>query len=583
MARTRHPLFSLVRGRRVGFSGDVFRFELTRSGLRNHQYRNVGWLFELFGGQVGLKEAGVQARLLLPRSVEAADLAVEFGNAALLRRYADDPVGAWVSSYDLESPPGFPALMQALLEQDLVVGFELPPTMKRHLHRHGVPYLDIVVHPLRFLRDLTFGVSTNDPALASRLLAWQFHPREVAAQVRRFRAAFARHPTDAYRVPRDLPILIGQTRHDSVLVRDGRIHDWPDFEDRLAAMLSDDRDVVFVPHPFARDDLHVAEYLRCCLAKNTLVTSASGYGVLFSLPSRERFVTMSSSLGAEALMAGHDTRFLLADPTTLRLVAGVDQSPMLHLGHRLLDAPPASSSDSFHLGDNYLRRSLESWSFATLDPGVPQPQARWLHLPARSTPRADVAPLEQVRGGSGVSVTEDEAAVSVGEIRRWHASSPGFACRLRAGFHAVERWGAWTAEPRAILSVPFAACGRARFTLDLEAYDGILNRAPMLTIWVDGRLCGIAFFRPHLKRHAQLGIEALVGPGPCQLELCCDELESPAHDGTAADARLLGFALRGLCVTLLDDTAPDLASGHPPPNMYVMVSEAENSEPGFRS
>src|SRR5207237_6870703 len=113
-------------------------------------------------------------------------------NDSAVSEYVVDSRQAWASRYDVANLDVFPRLLDTLCAHDAVVGFELPPAIRRHLHRNRVRYVNIHVHPLRFLLDLCFTVTTNAPKIAARLASVGIARREIDEQTRRFRALFRR-------------------------------------------------------------------------------------------------------------------------------------------------------------------------------------------------------------------------------------------------------------------------------------------------------------------------------------------------------------------------------------------------------
>jgi hypothetical protein len=103
------------------------------------------------------------------------------------------------------------------------VGYELPPWLIATLDRAALPYIDIRLHPIRFLDDLLFAVRAADPALQARLapLALPSAAPHVAAGLL---GAMGRYISQT-RIPRGTLLVAGQRRFDSTQIADGGFFD----------------------------------------------------------------------------------------------------------------------------------------------------------------------------------------------------------------------------------------------------------------------------------------------------------------------------------------------------------------------
>ena len=300
---------------RVAFTADFFRCSVTGGRYRSSQARNAAWLREVVTGGLAWQRQSLELQTVFPAEGSAVAAAGKLGPAALAEYTAEAEL-AWARRYDSDKLVDFDACLTALGRADLVVGFELSPSLKRHLHRQQRPYISFHVHALRMLRDLCLGATTNDPAIAGLLAGVAVPDEEVVRQVRRFRALCAFHRVPALAFPAGLPVLIGQTARDSIIIEGGRFADWPDREDELAAALRGHDACVFIEHPFRSDSHKVCEYLRCRHGKAVIATNANGYGALLSTRDIPEVLTLSSSLGVEAQAFGLPTRFLLGIPAS---------------------------------------------------------------------------------------------------------------------------------------------------------------------------------------------------------------------------------------------------------------------------
>jgi hypothetical protein len=560
--------------RRIAFTCDFLRFSLSEQGPRGDQPRNLAWLMALLTASKPWRNQGLEVNRIIPPA-EPESFAKYLNNSAAATRYRADPEIAWAERYDKLPIDIFPSLFDSLFGHDLVVGFEMSPTIRRCLHARQCGYINFYVHPLRFLRDLCLGATTNVASIGKSLDAHRVGDHEIHEQVGRFRALFLRHRLPSCAIPSGIPILAGQTERDSVLIVGGRFADWADYEETLESALSDFDEVVFLEHPYRPTSSRVVEYLRTRHGKTVISTNANSYGILFSNPQIPKVVTLASSLGVEARALGFPTDFLLSDPQRKFLLDDIEVAST-PLGHGVLSASfwdhilnrgeNTKAQDAFCLGENYLRNSLDSWSFRPLQNGLAGLTSRKALLPAAtlSDERRDALlaaltsfdPLPPVPASrsveraakAGVELKVLEGPLRLGERRTIRLSGGGPVPCVSVGFHPPETWGVWSCALSAELTLSVAPDDVARgallrISLPVSVYEGLLPHCPVLRLSANGNSVGYALFRPSTTNWQTLEFTVATTTPSCRIGLELSELESPASLLDPYDPRWLGVGL----------------------------------------
>lgn len=563
---------------RVAFVGDFLRFTAGDAGYVSSQSRNIAWLFELLAGiRDAGRETSVNVELVAPiNGMPLPCTSAEERRA--IDSYHEDAELAWAARYDTTAIDVLPDRFERLTEFDLVVGFELPPTLKRYLHAAGVRYISFNVHALRMLRDLCLGASTNCPIIASALEGHVVGASEIDSQIRRFSALCRFLSLPTFVLPEGIPVLIGQTERDSILIDQGRFIGWDEHLDELDDALKGYDTVAFIEHPYRPDSRSIIETLRGRLGKTVLSTNGNGYALLFSNPRIPLVLTLASSLGVEAQAMCIPTRFLLGDPRQRLRVTGVDLGPDAPLGHGVLDgdffrvllgrAAPvraqAKIAESFALGENYIRASLDSWSYGLLQRGLVGATIKRTLYPSSDVSETRLRQLGEQLGDTG-HPAEDERRrrtwgiehqvahrpLSSRGSRHVEFGRPEAAQYLGSGFHAIEPWGAWTADRAATLriAVDSAAVSEGtalEVTLALRVYEGLLAHCPVVRVCCKGEVLGYAFFRPSAPGVRTLRFRIQHASTYQEVQLEVSDLESPARITEQADQRFLGIALSGI-------------------------------------
>ena len=569
--------------RRVAFTGDFLRFRSAGGHFLSPQARVVNWLREIVTAGTAWHRPGLTVDLVFPQSGSVLAGAGLLKKAALADYEADAEL-AWARRFDVGDPGLFQRHFDTLGGYDLVVGFELPPTLKRFLHRHGKRYISFHIHALRMLRDLCLGATTNCPAIAAQLGRFVVPAQEISSQVHRHRALCRFHNLPMFRFPAGLPVLVGQTERDSVLIQDGRFHNWADCRDQTHELLRDHDGVILLQHPGRADSLDIAEELRSAHGKTVFSTTANGYAVLLSNEHIPLVITLASSLGVEAQIMGLPTSFLLGDPQQRMQVPGLDIETTAPLGHGVLsDAfwssllgldthkrPPQQlePESPFQFGSDYLRGCLDAWAFKLLRDGLAGATNRTQLLPAANlTPERqmqcvaqlgmrDVLTLPDPRPGpdwrlAGIELSVLDRPLGLGESRRIDFSLPTLAMYLAKGFHRSDGWCVWSSQRHAQIRVPVSADAvvhGATLQIDMEirAYEATLGECPAVRISSGGVVLALALFRPSSPEAQHIQLTLKMADACCIVDLESTDLQSPALAGGASDLRMLGFILTRL-------------------------------------
>lgn len=582
---------------RVAFTGDFLRFRSAGGRFQSQQTSNVNWLREVVTAGDAWRRASLVVQLVFP---ETGSL---LAGAGLLRKaaiadYEADAELAWARRFDVEDPGIFQRYLDALLGFDLVVGFELPPTLKRHLHRNAKPYISFHIHALRMLRDLCLGATTNCATIATQLNRFVLPAQEISSQVHRHRALCRFHNLPIFRFPAGLPVLVGQTERDSVLIQDGRFHSWADCREQTREQLRDHDAVILLQHPYRVDSLDIAEELRSTHGKTVFSTTANGYAVLLSNAQIPLVITLASSLAVEAQAMGLPTAFLLGDPQQRLQVPGLDIGTGAALGHGVLSdafwssllgleahkgpSQHAAPESPFQFGDGYLRGCLDAWAFKLLRDGLagaanltqllpaasltPERQAQWVaQLGMR-----DALASPDLRPGpdwrlAGIELTLLDRPLGLGESRRIDFSLPTLAMYLVKGFHRSDSLSVWSSQRQAQIRVPVSADAVAQgatlhIDMEIRAYEGTLGECPAVRISSAGVELALALFRPTNPEAQQIQLALQVSDACCIVDLEGTDMQSPALASGTPDARMLGFILTRLdvqCVANANVAAPE--------------------------
>jgi hypothetical protein len=263
------------------------------------------------------------------------------------------------------------------LRRRFCVGYEMPPWLVRLLDTHAVPYVDLRLHPIRFMDDLLIAARASCPETQADLLPFAVQESEVLATAG-LREAMCRYISEA-RVPGDTLMVVGQRRFDSTQIVGGDFFDAHRRTAEIHALCADHAAVALKPHPL--DPQHsLLEVAAAAPARVIGVINDNAYRMM-ALPQVAAILTVNSGVAYEAPYFGKRVHTLA--PLTMRLAwrgatpeagvhASLDDVILTPDFWRTILAPHTrvTPADGMRLPPkpNRLRIALDSfWNFQEID------------------------------------------------------------------------------------------------------------------------------------------------------------------------------------------------------------------------
>jgi hypothetical protein len=293
-------------------------------------------------------------------------------------RAPSDAALYWALVYqDLPAGSGIDALIARCLSGKVCVGYELPPYLPRCLDRLGIPWIDIRLHPVRFLDDLLFAVRASEPATQAALIDMSLCESEVIVTAG-LREAMGQL-ISAAAVPPSTLIVVGQRPMDCSQIVNGQFFDARRHEARIAAICAGYETVVLKPHP-QPDEPHSLLLVAAAQPNVRGVIADNTYRML-SLPAVSAVLTVNSSIAYEAEYFGKTVHTLAPLPIKLgwrgdsqegEIYASVDDRVLTGDFWRAVLAPhvAVTPNDGMRLPPkpNRLRIALDSfWNYQQID------------------------------------------------------------------------------------------------------------------------------------------------------------------------------------------------------------------------
>ena len=263
-------------------------------------------------------------------------------------------------------------LLEEQLTGQFCIGYELPPYLVRLLDTLRVPYIDLRVHPVRFLDDLLFAARPSSARMDATLADWAV-PRSVALNSAGLHEAAARLRPRLACGPGAL-LVLGQRPTDATQIAGDGFFDAAAIREKLRRLCPPETTIVLKDHPSGERHSLVTEVLT--VRPDARFTDTPIYQLLPD-PAIGRVLTVNSSVAYEAPFFDKPVTNLLplpvqlawqGDPLKRGMHATIGDGFLNTDFWRGLLAPytPVTAADGYRLArkHNRLRVALgEFWGF----------------------------------------------------------------------------------------------------------------------------------------------------------------------------------------------------------------------------
>lgn len=209
---------------------------------------------------------------------------------------------SWLNLYNATPSKEVLGLLQPHLRDSFVLGFEISPFLGRALDALNIPYVSLAIHPIRFMPDYYFSMSSNCVELDG-LSSFAETNRELTFGAQLRRAEMRRKVT--LDLDENSAVIFGQTEYDSSLIEDDHLIGLHHFSDDVQDICRTHETVYFKPHPYAH---HAQMQNRFMLQfGNVKLINEDAYALL-SCPNIRTVAAQTSGILTEAHFFGKETR-----------------------------------------------------------------------------------------------------------------------------------------------------------------------------------------------------------------------------------------------------------------------------------
>ncbi len=169
-------------------------------------------------------------------------------------------VNSWLEVYDTQTiTSNAIEYFNSFFHDSFIICHEMPPIFKKLCDTLNIGYIDIRIHPVRFLDDHLFGMSTNTVEVFEKIKKYLVDDRSFYLYANLYKAT-----ADFYSLSLDKnsALIAGQTNVDAALYENGTVHTIYEYEDAIRELGEKYKTVYYKAHPFNNDLKGIYEFLN---------------------------------------------------------------------------------------------------------------------------------------------------------------------------------------------------------------------------------------------------------------------------------------------------------------------------------
>ncbi|MCU6760817.1 Glycosyl transferases group 1 [uncultured Roseburia sp.] len=240
--------------KRIVITSDLLRPVWINGKAKNKETVRINKYFDFLSGQ--LKEA-----VNVPvEKISTENSKFNFFVFYRLCNVTFKNTNSWLEIYDLDSIPRDAInYFGKYFDNSFIICHEMPPIFKKICDKLNLYYIDIRIHPVRFLDDHMFSMATNHPQVFQHLKKYLVNEKVFYIYANLYKTT-----VDFYdlNIDKNSALIVGQTNVDSALYENGKVHTIFEYKNQIEKLGKEYKTVYYKPHPFNGDLKKVYDFLK---------------------------------------------------------------------------------------------------------------------------------------------------------------------------------------------------------------------------------------------------------------------------------------------------------------------------------
>lgn len=275
---------------------------------KNGNCFNTGWMYEIFGFLI--KQV---SNIKVQKSLE--DDNKNFYDEiykALGINVVDE--NSWISIYNAKNNEISLNIIKRYFESSLVIAYELHPFLQEAFDILNIPYLKFMCHPVRYMDDIFFGITSNNKSVFSKLLAYKTDENAWRLQSAFLKANTARKDfCGEIKLNENSCVFFAQTNVDCSLLDKNKIVSFFDYQEQFMDNYNKYNHLYYKVHPCAQNK-EVIKFIKSLKNASILYPSDITAYDLIATDKISKYFSISSGALYEAKYFGKNIEYFLHQP-----------------------------------------------------------------------------------------------------------------------------------------------------------------------------------------------------------------------------------------------------------------------------
>lgn len=191
---------------------------------------------------------------------------------------------------------------------DLLICYELSEATKKILQSLNLTYIDIWLHPIRFIDDVLFSFYSNNEKINNNISQFNINDSLYYTYANNLKVQGYRGFKKANaNVKHNSALFIGQTLNDKALFNEGKMLSVLDFKEKFTKLTQEHNHVYYSRHPFVKSgDEQILNFVR--KFRNTSIIEEPAYDLLVN-DNIKKVASISSSVVIESKYFGKEHEY----------------------------------------------------------------------------------------------------------------------------------------------------------------------------------------------------------------------------------------------------------------------------------
>ena len=347
--------------KKIIITGDILR--PSPNGTKSAQLTNISWLYNILKFPIE-SNLNNEIKVEMLRWEDDCFDAIKFYKLNNM----NSSLQSWKNIYYAkEVSKESENYLLSFFENSFVIGFEMPEVFINIFEKYNVKYIDIIIHPIRYLDDLLFGFRTNSKLIFSKLKQYQVNPKEFIVSAGIHKATISRKPL--LNLEKNSALFTGQVEIDKSLIKDEQCLSILDFKKEFTELTKQYKKVYFKKHPYAKENIDIDKFIK---KFDNVEYIDENFYYLLGQDNIDSVYSISSSTVIEAKYWGKKSVFFYKNPFEFVKFSDTDYSSNKYIAidqsfitvefwKDIFNLKQQSIKDNYSIKQNLLRNSLNNY------------------------------------------------------------------------------------------------------------------------------------------------------------------------------------------------------------------------------